>query len=602
MAGNSGEPGRTVTSKLAAILVAFGNGRDFTLSELAMHTNLAISTVHRLLTDLVRTSLLERPDGITYQPGTALHEMLPYVVAPPTLRERAPFVVEDLAMSLRATTRSGIVDGLEVGYIEKAPRAEPGTLFPNAARLPLHATAMGKALLAFGPRSLTRLVHGNGLPRYTARTLACPVELEHDLQKARTHGFAVSDGELARPAPPPWPCPCSTRSGEPSPPSRWTWPTRAGTRSNSRCPRCWWPHAACAGRSPPPSGSIGRSDRGTTRASRLSCGCGPDHRAGPPGFTSRRAARAHAVEGSDHSGRRIPVGDHRRDPIQRRDQGRRRSGERSRRGEQNHLVGDLGQPALHPCLGRRAGIDSTDVDGGGVEEERARPQPGDRVQGGRAHECLPGAGELTAEGDEARAGRRGGALGEQLHDPHGVGDDRPREVVRQGPGELVGRGTGVQGDGVARAHQLDGPAGDAPGTCRAPGDRIGVADGEPDASVHGADLTRRLEPLEVAAHRHGRDAEIAARSVMESTPTSRRRASTRARRCAPGGESCPAPGIASVTGSPPARCPYCSARSAPPAARPGGSGAAGPAGDPAAGPPRPPPPPPRAGGPSSGAG
>jgi IclR family transcriptional regulator, acetate operon repressor len=197
MAGNSGEPGRTVTSKLAAILVAFANGRDFTLSELAMHTNLAISTVHRLLTDLVRTSLLERPDGITYRPGPALHEMLPYVVAPPTLRERAPFVVEDLATSLRATARFGIVDGLEVGYIEKAPRAEPGTLFPNAARLPLHATAMGKALLAFGPRSLTRLVHGSGLPRYTARTLACPVELEHDLQKARTHGFAVSDGELA---------------------------------------------------------------------------------------------------------------------------------------------------------------------------------------------------------------------------------------------------------------------------------------------------------------------------------------------------------------------------------------------------------------------
>ena len=66
MAGNSGEPGRTVTSKLAAILVAFTAGRDFTLSELAMHTNLAISTVHRLLNDLVRASLLERPDGITY--------------------------------------------------------------------------------------------------------------------------------------------------------------------------------------------------------------------------------------------------------------------------------------------------------------------------------------------------------------------------------------------------------------------------------------------------------------------------------------------------------------------------------------------------------
>lgn len=196
MAGNSGEPGRTVTSKLAAILIAFTNGRDFTLSELAMHTNLAISTVHRLLNDLVRTSLLERPDGITYRPGPGLRELLPYVAGAPTVHERAPFVVEDLATALRATVRCGVVDGLEVGYVDKKPRSEPGTLFPNAARLPLHATAMGKALLAFGPRPLTRLLHGCGLTRYTARTLTCPIALEHELQKARAHGFAVADGEL----------------------------------------------------------------------------------------------------------------------------------------------------------------------------------------------------------------------------------------------------------------------------------------------------------------------------------------------------------------------------------------------------------------------
>jgi IclR family transcriptional regulator, acetate operon repressor len=196
MAGNSGEPGRTVTSKLAAILVAFTNGRDFTLSELATHTGLAISTVHRLLNDLVRSSLLERPDGVMYRPGATLRELLPYAAPAPTLLERAPFAVEDLAASLRATARFGVVDGLEVGYIEKKPRPEPGTLFPNAARLPLHATAMGKALLAFGPRSLTRLLHGCGLTRYTSRTTTCPTDLEHDLQRARAHGFVITDGEL----------------------------------------------------------------------------------------------------------------------------------------------------------------------------------------------------------------------------------------------------------------------------------------------------------------------------------------------------------------------------------------------------------------------
>jgi IclR family acetate operon transcriptional repressor len=195
MAGNSGEPGRTVTSKLAAILTAFTSGPDHTLSELAKDTNLAVSTVHRLLNDLVGTSLLERPDGCTYQAGPTLRG-LTYEVRPSTLRGRAPFVVEDLALALHVTARLGVVDGVEVAYVEKKAGPEPGTLFPNAARLPLHATAMGKALLAFGPRSLVRLVGSGDLARYTPRTLTCATELECAVRKARAHGFALTEREL----------------------------------------------------------------------------------------------------------------------------------------------------------------------------------------------------------------------------------------------------------------------------------------------------------------------------------------------------------------------------------------------------------------------
>jgi IclR family transcriptional regulator, acetate operon repressor len=195
MAGNSGEPGRTVTSKLAAILTAFTSGREYTLSELAVHTDLAVSTMHRLLNDLVRTSLLERSDGGAYRPGHTLRS-LPHDAPPPTLRARAPFVVEDLASSLHTTARLGVVDGLDVAYVEKKTGSEPGTLFPNAARLPLHATAMGKVLLAFGSRSLFRVMIGCDLARYTPSTLTCAAELERALHKVRTHGFARADGEL----------------------------------------------------------------------------------------------------------------------------------------------------------------------------------------------------------------------------------------------------------------------------------------------------------------------------------------------------------------------------------------------------------------------
>lgn len=194
MAGNSAEPGRTVTSKLVAILTAFTNGREFTLSELAAHTGLSVSSVHRMLCDLVRFSLLERSEKIAYRPGPALRD-LTVEAKPPTLRGRAPFVVEDLAVSLQTTARLGVLDGLEVAYIEKTAESKPGTLFPNRARMPLHATALGKVLLAFGPRQLTRVVSVD-LARYTDNTLICPSGLERALIQTRLRGYALAEGEL----------------------------------------------------------------------------------------------------------------------------------------------------------------------------------------------------------------------------------------------------------------------------------------------------------------------------------------------------------------------------------------------------------------------
>ena len=202
MAGNSREPGRTVTSKLAAILVAFADGGDYSLSELALRTGLAVSTVHRLLKDLARTSLFEHSAGGAYRPGPGLRDLCA-AVDPPTLRARAPFVVEDLSSALRATARLGVVDGLEVAYVEKGAGPGPVSLFPNAARLPLHSTAMGTVLLAFGPRSLVRLATAGGPPRPAAAPSSATVtaaSLDRALHRTRQAGFALADRDRGRTA------------------------------------------------------------------------------------------------------------------------------------------------------------------------------------------------------------------------------------------------------------------------------------------------------------------------------------------------------------------------------------------------------------------
>ena len=53
MAGNSTDPGRSVTSKVTAILMVFADGGVHTLTEIACCANLPTSTAHRLASEFV---------------------------------------------------------------------------------------------------------------------------------------------------------------------------------------------------------------------------------------------------------------------------------------------------------------------------------------------------------------------------------------------------------------------------------------------------------------------------------------------------------------------------------------------------------------------
>ena len=62
MAGHSTDPGRSVTSKVTAILMVLADGGVHTLSEIADAAHLPTSTAHRLASELVAWRLLERTE------------------------------------------------------------------------------------------------------------------------------------------------------------------------------------------------------------------------------------------------------------------------------------------------------------------------------------------------------------------------------------------------------------------------------------------------------------------------------------------------------------------------------------------------------------
>jgi len=196
VAGNSTETGRSVTSKVIAILMTFTDGSMHSLTEIARLAGLPISTAHRLATELTARGVLDRTEDGNYRIGLPLRMIGTRASHPPNIQERAPRVMEDLSTATRTVARLGIFDDLEVAYIEKAPGHRPVTMFSAAATVPAHATALGKALLAFTSPRVVDLVIAQGLRAFTPYTLTTPDRFRRALAVTRLTRIAVSRWEL----------------------------------------------------------------------------------------------------------------------------------------------------------------------------------------------------------------------------------------------------------------------------------------------------------------------------------------------------------------------------------------------------------------------
>ena len=156
-----------MTSRALAILDAFDAGSPrLSLSEIAERSGTPLTTAHRLLAELTDWgALVRRPDG-RYEIGRKLWDL--GLLAPVQLELRqvaAPFLM-DVHTAIRDTVHLAVRDGLSALYVERISGRESVPVVSRVgSRLPLHATGVGKVLLAAGPadvveqalRSLTRM-------------------------------------------------------------------------------------------------------------------------------------------------------------------------------------------------------------------------------------------------------------------------------------------------------------------------------------------------------------------------------------------------------------------------------------------------------------
>jgi len=200
MAGHSSESGRSVTSKVVAILLSFGHGGDHSLTELARAAGLPVSTAYRLLTELTALGALERTAEGRYRVGDRLAALGTVVSAGPprpTISDSARRIMEDLAVAYgRADVRLGVLVSHRVAFLRKPPGGRPVSATFEPGTLPAHATAMGKVLLAYSPASVVETVIARGLKRYTQFTVTTADGLRRSLGVIRATGVAVARHEL----------------------------------------------------------------------------------------------------------------------------------------------------------------------------------------------------------------------------------------------------------------------------------------------------------------------------------------------------------------------------------------------------------------------
>ncbi|WP_166135793.1 IclR family transcriptional regulator [Nocardioides ochotonae] len=189
----------TVLGKAVTILRAFTvDDQVLSLAELVRRTGLHKATAHRLARDLVANRLLDRVEPGGYRLSGGLFELGMRASVERSLLEVAMPFLQDLYERTHETVHLGVREGTEVVYVAKiGGHRQAVAPSRTGGRMPLHCTAIGKALLAHADPALRQQVLTGPLERRTPRTVVAPGLLQRQLEAVLETGVAFEHEESA---------------------------------------------------------------------------------------------------------------------------------------------------------------------------------------------------------------------------------------------------------------------------------------------------------------------------------------------------------------------------------------------------------------------
>lgn len=182
------------------ILKLFNGDRPtLSLVEIAKELEVSRTVPYRLLFTLQTLGYLDQDENTKrYSLTPKVLELGFAYLSTLKLPEIAQPYLEILRNETGASCHLSILDGQEVVYVGSAPVRGVSSINVNIGlRLPAHATANGKLLLAYQPQErLNQMFYGSQLKPYTERTQTSLVDFQQELEMIRNQGYSITRGEL----------------------------------------------------------------------------------------------------------------------------------------------------------------------------------------------------------------------------------------------------------------------------------------------------------------------------------------------------------------------------------------------------------------------